>query len=526
MMGDLEVYPGTHEGNATMQNLLHKSWRISLAAMVLLFVSADNGAWGQTQPPQAPPRAQTNQPRPQRTVTLETTGNRYAGEFAVPLNKSQVLRLERPFTDLTVGNPAIADVLPLTNQTIYVLGKAIGSTNMLIYGQNRQLIAIVDLAVVPDVTGLRARLHELLPNERVEVRQAGSSIVLSGTLSSANTLTQALSIAQRYIGTEQADRGITNLMSVRGSQQVMLAVRFAEVSRNALKDVGVNLLGILTGNPAVSFRSNTIVPPAIPGTIGGRDTAFAVGRLFTTIGSFSLAATIDALETKGLAKILAEPNLVALSGDTASFLAGGEFPVPVAQTGSAAGIGASTAVVTVEFKRFGVSLGFTPTVIDQNRINLVVAPEVSQLDFANAVTLSGFVIPSLRVRRAATTIELGNGQSFAIAGLLENTFTNSINQFPWLGDVPILGLLFRSTQYQRNETELVIVVTPYIVKPTAPDAIVTPADRFVPPSETDMFLYGRLTGSKAGPTAPASAVPADSLKTVGGISGPYGHILQ
>jgi pilus assembly protein CpaC len=489
-----------------IENVQRGAWIAAMAIMAMTGPLADIAAWAQ----QAQPTT-----RPQRPVTLETTRDRYAGEFQVPVNKSQVLRLQQPYTDLAVGNPAIADVLPLTNQTVYVLGKAIGATNLLIYGAGRQLTAVVDLTVIPDAAGLRARLHELFPKERIEVRASGGTLVLGGVVSSAIVVNQALAVAQRYAGAEQADRGVTNLMSVRGSQQVMLAVRFAEVSRDVLKEIGFNLTSIFrTGDTSITLRSGS----------GVSSNAFFAGSLLTNLGSLSIAAFFDALEEKGLAKILAEPNLVALSGDTANFLAGGEFPIPAAQTSAAAG---GQAAITIEFKQFGVSLAFTPTIIDDSRINLIVAPEVSEPDFSIAVTTcSGCEpVPGLRTRRAQTTVELGNGQSFAIAGLLQSRFSNSIDQFPWLGDIPILGLLFRSAQYRRNETELVIVVTPYIVKPTAPDQIVTPADRFIPPTESEIFLYGRLAGTKKGPTA-AAGQQVDTLKSVGGISGPYGHVVK
>ena len=499
-----------------MRTKLRKTWLAAFAGAMMATGLAAAPAAAQTSP----------EARPQRPVTIETRGERHAGEFMVPLNKSQVLRLERPFTDLTVGNPAIADVLPLTNQTIYVLGKTIGSTNMLIYGPNRQLIAVVDLVVTPDIAGLRARLHEIMPSERIEVRHAGGSVVLSGTISSAIAQSKALAIAQRYIGAEQADRGIANLMQVRGSQQVMLAVRFAEVSRSVVKDLGLNLGVFFTrGRTTTAFASGN--NPALLNSAGTNvvplGAAFSGGTLARLAGSLSISAAFDALEDKGLVKTLAEPNLIALSGDSASFLAGGEFPIPVAQSGATA---SGSAAITVEFKQFGVSLAFTPTVIDENRINLVVAPEVSQLDFTRTITSQSITVPSLTVRRAQTTIELGNGQSFAIAGLLQNTFTDQINQVPWIGDVPVLGLLFRSSNYQRNESELVIVVTPYIVKPSSPDAIITPADRFVPPSENDLFLLGRIAGRLPTATLPPEKGGSTSLRASGGITGPYGYVIK
>ena len=467
------------------------------------------------------------QVRAQSTVAVELQSGKHGGEFLVPINKSQILRVDVPFTDLLVGNEEIADVLPLTNRTIYVLGKSLGSTSLSIYGRGKRLIAIVDLMVTYDIQGLKSRLFDLFPEEEIEVRGVNDSVILSGTVSSSEKLTQALAVSDRY-----APGRVTNLLSVNGSQQVLLAVRFVEVKRTVLKQFGLNTTllfdsgatvtaGALTGPNATAAVATTIDPNTSNIALSGdAPLGFLAGALALSTGNFALTLDLDALEKKGLLKTLAEPNLIALSGDTASFLAGGEFPVPVAQSSDN---GQTT--ITVEFKPFGVSLSFTPTVIGKDLINLVVSPEVSAIDTTTSVIVSGFSIPGLTTRRATTTVELRDGQSFAIAGLIQSDFTDTVNQIPGLGDVPIIGALARSSEFNRQETELVIIVTPYLVKPAPAGALITPADNFVPPSDTDIFMYGRVEASAAG-VAPAQSGQILGARSGGGIDGKYGYILK
>ena len=469
------------------------------------------------------------QVRAQSTIAVELQSGKHGGEFLVPINKSQILRVDVPFTDLLVGNEEIADVLPLTNRTIYVLGKSLGSTSLSIYGPGKRLIAIVDLMVTYDIQGLKSRLFDLFPEEEIEVRGVNDSVILSGTVSSSAKLTQALAVSDRY-----APGRVTNLLSVNGSQQVLLAVRFIEVKRTVLKEFGLNTKLLFdTGDSfaigAGSGPSATATVAAVPEPLGrvadvsitsAAATGFLAGGLALATGNLALALDLDALEKKGLLKTLAEPNLIALSGDTASFLAGGEFPVPVAQSSDS---GQTT--ITVEFKPFGVSLSFTPTVIGKDLINLVVSPEVSAIDKTTSVIISGFSIPGLITRRATTTVELRDGQSFAIAGLIQSDFTDTINQIPGLGDVPIIGALARSSEFNRQETELVIIVTPYLVKPAPAGALITPADNFVPPSDTDIFMFGRVEASASGiPPKPSGQILG--ARSGGGIDGKYGYILK
>jgi len=449
----------------------------------------------------------------QPTITTLTDKSSFAGDFEIPVNKSQILKVDRPFKDVLVGNPKIADVLPLTNRTLYILGKELGTTSLSIYGPGKSLLAIVDLVVTHNVDGLKAKIFELFPDEKVEVRTVNDSIVLSGPVSSGTRLQSIVALAERY-----APGKVTNMMSLMGSQQVMLAVRFAEVKRTAFKELGINLnVLVRSGAATFSLLSGLPVLDALPGAgfLNGGTT------LAGTANNGRFTSFLDALEKKGVVKTLAEPNLIALSGDTASFLAGGEFPIPVAQNTSGGG-----STITIEFKKFGVSLAFTPTVLSGGLISLDVAPEVSAIDSAASVQINGLLIPGLTTRRAHTTIELRDGQAFAIAGLLQSEFKDNIDQLPFAGDVPILGALFRSSDYQRDETELVIIVTPYLVKPVKPQDLRLSTDTFVPPSDADFFLMGKPE-SKSGKSGEGSQGAIVSQAGGGaGLDGNIGQIVK
>jgi pilus assembly protein CpaC len=433
-------------------------------------------------------------------------------ELAVSVGKSQVLEIGRPYADVMIANPEVADVLPLTNHSVYVVGKKLGSTQLTIYGPGRSLIAATDVTVGPDIDSLKLRLHEILPDEEeLSIRAANQSLLLSGSVDSGARLQQVVALAESY-----APGQVVNMLSVRGEQQVMLSVRFVEMERTTAKALRINgETGPRLIDNGKNFNVNTgdSIISAVPfltaldrfGTLTG----------FIHAGDIDLNILFDGLENKGLIKTLAEPNLVAMSGDTASFLAGGEFPVPVAQAASA---GSTT--ISVEFKPFGIALGFTPTVLDDGVINMVVAPEVSAIDPTASIVTQGLTIPGIKVRRAKTTVELRDGESFTIAGLLKDDYQNQIRQFPFVGDVPVLGALFRSTGYQRNQSELVIVVTPHIVKATK-GRMATPADRFLPPSELELFLLG--VQRKGLSREDKVLLGVDPTK--GGIDGPYGHVV-
>jgi pilus assembly protein CpaC len=430
----------------------------------------------------------------QPKIVVQGDETRHAGEFVVPINKSQVLQLDVPFADLLVGNSGIADVLALTDRTVYILGKALGSTSLTIYGREKNLIAVLDLVVAPDIEGLKARLFEIMPDQKIEARTANGAVVLSGTVSGNTTMDRILAVSERF-----APGLVTNLMSVEGSQQVMLRVRFIEMNRSVTKNIGFNFeifegdFSFTSGN---NFLGNT--------SLANFGAAALTGG---TLGALGIDFLLNALETKGLTKTLAEPNLIALSGDTASFLAGGEFPVEtVTEDGQS----------QTEFKPFGVRLSFTPTVLDDGLINLIVSPEVSLVDHSFGTP------PGLSVRRATTTIELRDGQSFAMAGLFQDDFSDSIDQIPLLGEIPVLGALFRSSSFTKDETELVILVEAHLVKPAPIGSLATPVDNFVPPSEADIWLFGRVE-------APSSGIPREgglAAQGAGGIGGHYGHIIK
>ena len=443
-------------------------------------------------------------------VTVSEADEIRAGELAVPLNKSQVLRTDRPFAKALIGNPEIADVLPLSDRSLYVLGKKMGTTSLTLYDRGNMLIAVVDVAVGPDVIGLKRQLSELIPGDNVGARISNDSVVLEGIVSSAPAADRAVQLAETY-----APGKVVNMLSIGSAQQVMLEVRFSEIKRSALKDIGVNLLVSGSGDHGFEGVSG---PGGSVGNSGGEFGTPVIGPILGSFGvltrrfgifGLNFDAALNALESKGAITTLAEPTLVALSGETASFLAGGEFPIPVAQSGTT-GTDADivNSAITVEFKPFGVSLAFTPTVLADGVINMEVAPEVSSIDPSTSVVINNLRVPGLQTRRARTTVELRDGESFALAGLIRRDFQDTVRQFPVLGSIPIIGTLFRSTNFQNDETELVIIVTPRLVKPVRA-AMKVPTDRATPPNEADLFLLGRPDGAVGpSPLAPNQQAPA------------------
>ena len=441
-------------------------------------------------------------------VSVVTDGDVHAGQLDVPINKSQVLRSDRPFSKALIGNPEIADILPLTNSSLYVLGKKVGTTSLTLYDRSNMLIGVVDVAVGPDVTGLKRQLSELVPGDGVGARMINDSVVLEGIVSSSVAADRAMQLAETY-----APGKVVNMMSVGSSQQVMLEVRFSEIKRSALKQIGA---GFFVGNDSGSFvgavGGGAGLSGSGPPTLGAIADSF--GILTKTFGAFGLNfdAALDALERKGAITTLAEPTLVALSGETASFLAGGEFPVPMLTSNSGGGDddddGGIDGQITVEFKPFGVSLAFTPTVLADGVINMVVAPEVSSIDPTASILINNLRIPGLQTRRAKTTVELRDGESFALAGLIRKDFQDTVRQFPGLGSIPIIGALFRSTNFQREDTELVIIVTPRLVRPVRAGTLKVPTDRATPPNELDLFLLGRTDGAvSVNPLSPSQPGP-------------------
>ena len=432
----------------------------------------------------------------------------------VPMNRAVVVESDIPFAELSIANPGIADISSLSDRTIYVLGKSPGLTTLTLLDANGQLITNVDVRVAADVSEFKERLRQILPGENIEVRTANDGIVLSGIVSSIQRLQRALDLAERY-----APERVSNLMSVGGIQQVMLKVRFAEMQRNVSKSLSSSLaLNGSIGGTGINGGTGTTngsggVTTSLGGNIPGNNQNAGAVLFGFNAGSTQVGILLEALEQKGVVRFLAEPNLVALSGQEAKFLAGGEYPVPVAQ---------SSDQISVEFKPFGVELSFIPRVVDKDIINLELKAAVSAIDPSNSIALgNGVEISAFTRRETSTTVEMRDGESFAIAGLLTDEFTDNSSQLPWIGDVPILGALFRSAAYSRNQTELVIIITAHLVTPTRGDALALPTDRIKPPTEKDLFLYGRTSEGARTPNKGAAGEVAKQ-----DFGGSYGYVLD
>lgn len=416
------------------------------------------------------------------------------GELQLEVRKGRLLRLASPVTAVFVADPEVADVQAQSSTILYVYGRRAGTTTLFAVDESQQIVLRRDVQVRHNLTRLRQVLAEALPGQTVSLQSVEGGLILGGQLGSAVAAQEAREIAGRFLGENET---LINRLQVAAPTQVSLHVRVAEVSREVIKLFGINwdtlfspgdfVFGLATGRG--------FLDPATGAVSRLTDTAGTAGGLFGRFspGDANINTLIDALEREGLVSVLAQPNLTALSGETASFLAGGEFPVPV---------GADNNEIQIEFKQFGISLAFTPTVLSPDRISLKVRPEVSDISEKGAVRLGQFVIPALATRRAETTVEIGSGQSFAIGGLVSNSTRSNLEKFPGLGDLPVLGALFRSTNFQRSESELVIVVTPYLVRPVATSAIRTPVDELRPASDLERILSGRL--ARAGVTPGSS----------------------
>ncbi|WP_456385715.1 type II and III secretion system protein family protein [Profundibacter sp.] len=444
--------------------------------------------------------------------TLRVMRGAASSSLNVSLNQAVVVESDVPFAELSIANPAIADISTLSDRTIYVLGKLPGRTTLTLLGGDGRLITNVEVKVTPDITEFKERLRQILPGEQIEVRTANDGIVLSGTVSSIGKLDRALDLAQRY-----APDRVSNLMSVGGTQQVMLKVRFAEMQRTVSKQLSAGLLinGIgSTLSGSVGAGAGALVPGTAIGSPASTNLNLngeAVGQaaIGFNIGSTQFGILLEALESKGVVRTLAEPNLIALSGQEAKFLAGGEYPVPVSQGDRG---------IAVQYKPFGVELNFTPRVVGTDVINLSLSAAVSSLDPSNGFNQGGFAIDAFKRREVSTTVEMRDGESFAIAGLLQDDFRDLNNQVPWLGDIPILGTLFRSTEFQRSQSELVIIITPHLVTPTRGEALALPTDRIKAPTESELFLFGKVAGKT--PRGTAGEVARQDF------SGSYGYVME
>jgi len=417
---------------------------------------------------------------------------------SVSIGKSQDVRTDQSFADVVVGDSSVADVNPLTDRSLSILGKKVGTTRVTVYAPDKKPVGVFDIEVSYDVSSL-AREIEQAGGRGIKVSSVNGRIMLSGTASDALTLDKAVQMARQFAPDPNS---VINTVQVMQQQQVMLEVRFMEVNRQASRELGVQWTGSNTaGNGSGSITVGT------SGLLSG-STPFGVLVGTLASGNASLNVTLSALEQRGLARSLAEPNLVALSGDTASFLAGGTFYIPTAS---------STGTPSASPVNYGVGLSFTPTVLKDGIIDLIIKPEVSTIDPSHQELIGGTEVPGLITRQASTTLELRDGQTFMLGGLLQNT--NSVTQslVPWAGDVPVLGALFRSGEYQKNETDLIIIVTPHIVHPLRPtDVMRTPFDNTLPANDVDFFLMGQ-----------AEVSPELARLAVGSLNRPYvGHVLD
>ena len=398
------------------------------------------------------------------------------------LHKGSLVRLDEPAATLFIADPEIADIQVKSPTLIYVFGKKSGETTLYAVDSEDGILANLSVRVSHNIDRLAEIVGDVLPDAEIRFDSVGSTLLMSGTVETTSDAEEARRLASQFVAD---DDGFIMRIAVDAPNQVNLRVRVAEVSRSAIKQFGVNwdaafssgnfLIGLATGNPVVA-GSAFITREAEANNLFGS----------VSTGSLDINGLVDALADEGMFSVLAEPNLTALSGETASFLAGDEFPIPVPQDQD---------TITIQFKKFGVHLSFTPVVLDGNRISLRVSPEVSQLTSTGAVELNSFVIPALTTRRADTMVELASGQSFAIAGLLQNNVDHDVSKFPGLGDLPIIGQLFRSDTFKRDESELVIIITPYIVRPVSAPALATPVDGMTPPNDLERILLGENIGT-------------------------------
>jgi len=438
-----------------------------------------------------PAAAQSRAARPSETLTLSK-------------NTGSLVRLSSPMTDVFIANDSIADVQVRSSTQLYVFGKSSGETTVYATDKSGRVVYAANVRVGTNAASVGEMLNLAMPESSIQATPMNNLLLLTGTVASPQDVEEAQRLVQAYVG-----EGVQVVSRIRSATplQVTLKVKIAEVSRSLVKSIGFNLFsqdftsGFQFGISQGSGTTGTN-PFTVSGIAGGT-TLGAAGKLF----GLDIIGTLDLAENDGLVTILAEPNLTALSGETASFLAGGEFPVPISQA-----LGA----VTIEYKQYGVGLAFTPIVLADGRISMRVRPEVSELSNEGSIRLNGFNVPALTTRRAETTVELGSGQSFMIAGLLRNANTNNVDKAPFLGDLPILGALFRSTRYRRAETELVIVVTPYLVRPVS-NQLALPTDGYRVPTTGQMVLEGQsytgVSGPRPAPAAPAPAITGSSAVT-------------
>jgi pilus assembly protein CpaC len=424
--------------------------------------------------------------------------------LALGIGKSVVIDFPNDVKDVLVGDPKIANAVVRSPQRAYIIGSAVGQTNVVFFDAAGQQIASYDIAVKRDLNGVRAALKQTLPNAGIQIEGVGEGVMLTGSVSSPIEAQQAGDLAARLVGGAEK---VVNSIAVRGRDQVMLKVTVAEVRRDIVKQMGIDLTASMNaGNTIVKFNN------ANPFT-ANNGPLVPDNKLLASFGSMpSVQATLRAMESAGVVRTLAEPNLTAISGESATFISGGEFPIPAGvscQTSAAGVIG--NCVTTVAYKKFGISLNFTPVVLTEGRISLRVMTEVSEVSSENALTggVGGTTIPSIKTRRAETTLEIPSGGSIAMAGLIQEQTKQAVNGLPGIDQLPILGALFRSQDFVSNQTELMVIVTPYVVRAVAQKELSRPDDGFASASDSQSTLLARINQIYG---VPGSAEPAGSYQ--------------
>jgi len=432
------------------------------------------------------------------------------GALVVEVSKGRIVRLDKPAKTVFVADPNVADVQVKSSKLIYLFGKKVGETTLIAVDSDDKVLLNVGVSVNHNLSRMRRALNAVLPKNHIRIRSIDGAILLTGQVQSQRDATKAQEVAARFVDDEK--KNVVNQIAVVGPNQVNLRVRVLEINKETLKRIGINwdsiiragsfVIGVATGTATASIVNNTLTS-SFNLRNGSTYTNNNIGVNYRS-GSTDINALVDLLDREGLVKVLAEPNLSAMSGKKASFLAGGEFPVPVPQ---------ADGVVTIEYKKYGVGLSFTPIILSSGRIKMLVAPEVSNLTNTGAITLNNITVPALQTRRAETMVEVSSGQSIVIGGLLQNNVTKEIRKVPWLGDVPVLGKLFTSQEFQRNETELVIIATPFLVKPFN-------SNKYA--ATTDTRPSARVVRGTAKHTAPA----ARKVSAPRRLTGPTGFVLE
>jgi pilus assembly protein CpaC len=476
------------------------SWTLTAAGLTALTLAAGIGAPSRAAEPGALGASGAS--------GLQVVGSDSSSRFVqLGIGKSVVIDLPRDVKDVLVAEPKFANAVVRSTRRAYLIGVAVGQTNIYFFDAEGKQIAGFDVAVTRDLNGIRAALQKLLPNADVRVDGVGDGVMLSGSVANASESQQANDVAGRLVGTP--DKVVNNL-TIRGRDQVMLKVTVAEVQRDVIKQLGIDLNGSLSyGSSVLNFNNSN------PFAIGG---ALVDGNAMT--GSFkSVNATLRAMERAGVIRTLAEPNLTAISGESANFLAGGEFPVPGGYTCDPL---TKVCQLAIQFKKFGVGLNFTPVVLSEGRISLKVMTEVSELSNENSITLvqgtSTQTIPAVKTRRAETTVEIPSGGALAMAGMIQEQTKHAISGLPGLMNLPVLGTLFKSRDYVNRQTELMVIVTPYIARAVAQKDLSRPDDGFEDPSDPTAVLLGRFNKIYGAPGRPPGPAPE--------YRGKYGFILD